>query len=185
MTIRYDVLPPERIQQAILLLRGQKIMLSTSLAELYEVEPRALIQAVKRNAARFPPDFVFHITRQEVTNLKSQSVISSWGGKRTLPYAFTEQGVAMLSSVLHSPRAVRVNVEIMRTFVRLRPLLASHVELARKLADLEKKYDAEFRVVFEAIRALMQPPEPPRKRIGFGVAEARGSYRVNRSRARL
>ena len=184
MTIRYDILPPERIQQAILLLRGQKIMLSTSLAELYEVEPRALVQAVKRNADRFPPDFVFQLTRQEVTNLKSQFVISSWGGKRTMPYAFTEQGVAMLSSVLHSPRAVRVNVEIMRTFVRLRQMLASHVELARKLAELEKKYDDQFRAVFEAIQELMQPPEPPRKRIGFGVAESRGVYRVKRSRVR-
>jgi hypothetical protein len=185
MSVDYtSLLPPERIQQAILLLRGQKIMLSTSLAELYEVEPRALIQAVKRNTDRFPSDFVFQLTRQEVTNLKSQSVISSWGGKRALPYAFTEQGVAMLSSVLHSPRAVRVNVEIMRAFVRLRQMLGSHVALARKLADLEKKYDAQFRVVFEAIRELMQPPEPLRKRIGFGVAEARGVYRVRRKKAR-
>ena len=185
MSVDYtSLLPPERIQQAILLLRGQKIMLSTSLAELYEVEPRALVQAVKRNTDRFPSDFVFQIARQEVTNLKSQSVISSWGGKRALPYAFTEQGVAMLSSVLHSPRAVRVNVEIMRAFVRLRQMLGSHVALARKLADLEKKYDAQFRVVFEAIRELMQPPDPPRKRIGFGVAESRGIYRARRKNAR-
>jgi hypothetical protein len=165
-------------------MRGQKVMLSTTLAELYGVEPRALVQAVKRNIERFPPDFIFQLTRQEVTNLKSQFVISSWGGKRTMPFAFTEQGVAMLSSVLHSPRAVRVNIEIMRTFVRLRQMLASHVELARKLAELEKKYDEQFRVVFEAIQELMQPPDPPRKRIGFGVAESRGVYRVNRSKAR-
>ncbi len=185
MTIRYDILPPERIQQSILLLRGQKVMLGTDLADLYGVPVKVLNQAVKRNAERFPGDFVFQLTRQEVKNLKSQFVTSSWGGmRRALPYAFTEQGVAMLSSVLHSPRAVRVNVEIMRTFVRLRQMLASHVELARKLAELEKKYDDQFRAVFEAIQELMQPPEPPRKRIGFGVAESRGVYRVKRSRVR-
>ena len=185
MTIRYDILPPERIQQSILLLRGQRIMLGADLASLYDVPVKVLNQAVKRNAERFPADFVFQLTRQEVTILKSQFVTSRWGGmRRALPYAFTEQGVAMLSSVLHSPRAMRVNVEIMRTFVRLRQMLASHVELARKLAQLEKKYDAQFRVVFEAIQELMQPPEPPRKRIGFGVGESRGTYRVNRSKAR-
>jgi len=160
----------ERITQAILLIRGQKVMLSTYLAELYEVEPRILVQAVKRNIERFPDDFMFQLNDQEFENLKSQIVTSSWGGlRRAAPYAFTEQGVAMLSSVLHSDRAIHVNIEIMRAFVRLRQMLASNVEMARKLATLERKYDAQFRVVFDAIRELMTPPEPRKKRpIGFG-----------------
>lgn len=143
-------------------------MLSSDLAELYGVEPRALVQAVKRNPGRFPPDFSFHLTPQDLPNLKSQIVISSHGGARALPYAFTEQGVAMLSSVLRSPRAVAVNVEIMRAFVRLRAMAASVDELDRKLTALERKYDGQFRVVFDAIRQLMSPPSPPEgKRIGF------------------
>jgi hypothetical protein len=134
------------------------------------VEPRVLVQAVKRNMERFPNDFMFQLNDQEFENLKSQIVTSSWGGlRRAAPYAFTEQGVAMLSSVLHSDRAIHVNIEIMRAFVRLRQLLATNVELARKLATLERKYDAQFRVVFDAIRELMTPPEPKKKRpIGFG-----------------
>jgi hypothetical protein len=167
------VVPMERITQAILLIRGQKVMLSTYLADLYEVEPRILVQAVKRNIERFPEDFMFQLNDHEFENLKSQIVTSSWGGlRRAAPYAFTEQGVAMLSSVLHSDRAIHVNIEIMRAFVRLRQLLATNVELARKLATLERKYDAQFRVVFEAIRELMTPPEPRKKRpIGFGPWE--------------
>ncbi|HEY9198666.1 MAG TPA: ORF6N domain-containing protein [Gammaproteobacteria bacterium] len=163
------VVPLERITESILWLRGQKVMLSHDLALLYGVEAKVLVQAVKRNAERFPDDFVFQLTKQEDTNLKSQIVTSSWGGaRRALPYAFTEQGVAMLSSVLRSPRAVQVNIEIMRTFVKLRQLLTSNVELARKLAVLESKYDAQFKAVFDAIRELMKPPEPGRKRsIGF------------------
>ena len=143
-------------------------MLSTTLSTLYKVEPRELVQAVKRNAARFPKDFMFQLSEQEFRILKSQIVISSWGGaRRALPYAFTEQGVAMLSSVLHSRRAIQVNIEIMRAFVRLRRILASHVQLARKLDALEKKYDSQFKVVFEAIRDLMMPPAPNRRAIGF------------------
>lgn len=163
------VVPLERITESILWLRGQKVMLSHDLALLYGVEAKVLVQAVKRNAERFPDDFVFQLTKQEDANLKSQFVTSSWGGaRRALPYAFTEQGVAMLSSVLRSPRAVQVNIEIMRTFVKLRQLLTSNVELARKLAALESKYDAQFKAVFDAIRELMRPPEPGRKRpIGF------------------
>jgi hypothetical protein len=163
------VVPLERITESILWLRGQKVMLSHDLGVLYGVETKVLIQAVKRNAERFPDDFIFQLTKQEVANLKSQFVTSSWGGaRRALPYAFTEQGVAMLSSVLRSPRAVQVNIEIMRTFVRLRQLLTSNVELARKLAALESKYDAQFKMVFDAIRELMKPPEPIKKRpIGF------------------
>ena len=169
MSKKQTVIPLERIETRIFLLRRQKVMLSTDLAELYGVEPRALVQAVKRNIERFPGDFMFQLSAPEFENLKSQFVISSWGGlRRAVPYAFTEQGVAMLSSVLHSKRAVRVNIEIMRAFVRLRQLLASNANLARKLATLEKKYDAQFRVVFDAIRELMTPPEPKKKRpIGF------------------
>jgi len=157
-----------RIEGSILLIRSHKVMLSPDLAALYGVEPRALVQAVKRNIDRFPDDFMFQLTRAEFADLKSQIVTSSWGGaRRAPPYAFTEQGVAMLSSVLRSRRAVRVNIEIMRAFVRLRQMLASHADLARRLDELEQKYDAQFRVVFDAIRELMAPPEPPRKRIGF------------------
>jgi hypothetical protein len=142
-------------------------MLSADLAVLYGVEPGALVQAVKRNIERFPEDFMFQLTPDEYRILKSQSVISSWGGRRHPPYAFTEQGVAMLSSVLRSKRAVQVNVEIMRTFVRLRRILAENAGLAERLDELEKKYDVQFKVVFDAIRQLMQPPEPKNKRIGF------------------
>lgn len=166
----YPVIPSERIEKTILLIRGQKVMLDADLAALYEVETRTLVQAVKRNAKRFPGDFMFELSQEEFDGLRSQSVISKSegrGGRRYLPYAFTEQGVAMLSSVLRSERAVYVNIEIMRAFVRLRQILSSNVELARKLETLEKKYDAQFKVVFDAIRQLMTPPQKPRRRIGF------------------
>lgn len=160
--------PLKHVESRILLIRGHKVMLSTHLAELYAVEPRALVQAVKRNRERFPDDFMFRLDTAEVANLKSQTVISSWGGRRATPYAFTEQGVAMLSSVLRSRRAVLVNVEIMRAFVRLRRILASNRELAGKLAALERKYDAQFKVVFDAIRELMAPSVRRRRRpVGF------------------
>jgi hypothetical protein len=174
-----SLIPVERIERSILLIRGQKVMLSADLAELYQVEPRVLVQSVKRNIARFPQDFMFQLTEEEYSDLKSQIVISSWGGlRRARPYAFTEQGVAMLSSVLRSKRAIRVNIEIMRAFVRLRRILASNADLARKLDALERKYDAQFKVVFEAIRELMKPPElePPKKRIGFLVEEPHVPY---------
>jgi hypothetical protein len=168
MTDKRSVVTVERIEAQIFMIRGQKVMLSTHLAELYEVEVRALVQAVKRNIERFPEDFMFQLNAEEFANLKSQIVISSWGGSRAAPYAFTEHGVAMLSSVLRSDRAIHVNVEIMRAFVRLRQMLASNADLARKLATLEKKYDAQFKIVFDAIRELMTPPDPKKKRpIGF------------------
>ena len=167
----------ENIEQLIFIIRGQKVMLSTHIAELYEVESRVLVQAVKRNIERFPEDFMFQLTDEEFENLKSQIVISSWGGmRRAKPYAFTEQGVAMLSSVLRSKRAVQVNIEIMRAFVRLREMLAAHRALARKLVDLEKKYDEQFKVVFEAIHQLMTPPEKPKRKIGFEVKEPGAAY---------
>jgi len=160
--------PGEKIEQAILRIRGHNVMLDQDLAQLYDVTTRALVQAVKRNIERFPGDFMFQLTPGEFDILRSQSVTSSqWGGRRYSPYAFTEQDVAMLSSVLRSKRAVQVNIEIMRAFVRLRRLLASHAELARRLDELEKKYDEKFRVVFEAIRQLMAPPTPKRPEIGF------------------
>lgn len=156
------------IETRILILRGHKVLLSTHLAELYGVLPKALVQAVKRNAERFPPDFMFQLTADEFAHLKSQTVTSSWGGpRRAPPYAFTEQGVAMLSTVLRSRRAVLVNIEIMRTFVRLRRLVAGNTDLARKLAELERKYDHQFKVVFDAIRELMQPAAEARRPIGF------------------
>ncbi len=159
----------EAIESRIFVLRRQKVMLSSHLAALYDVQPRVLVQAVKRNSARFPPDFMFQLTSSEFEILKSQTVISSWGGaRRSRPYAFTEQGVAMLASVLRSERAIQVNIEIMRAFVRLRRILASNAELSRKLDALERKYDSQFRVVFDAIRELMSPPEPRKRRpIGF------------------
>lgn len=158
-----DFIPIERIEKRILLLRGQKVMLSTDLADLYEVAPKVLIQAVKRNSKRFPGDFMFQLDLQEVRSLRSQIVTSNKGrgGQRYPPYAFTEQGVAMLSSVLNSERAIQVNIEIMRAFVKLREMLASHKDLALKLAEMEKKYDSQFKVVFDAIRELMTPMEPP------------------------
>jgi hypothetical protein len=157
-----------RIEQSIVFVRGEKVILDHVLAAMYGVTTGALVQAVRRNASRFPDDFMYQLSEQEVTNLKSQFVISSWGGRRHRPYAFTEQGVAMLSSVLRSKRAVVVNVEIMRAFVRLRRLLISHADLARKLEELEQKYDAQFRVVFDAIRELMTPAAVPgKRRIGF------------------
>lgn len=159
-------------ERRILLLRSQRVMLDFELAELYGVETRALKQAVKRNAERFPADFMFELTDEEVDDLRSQNVISSsHGGSRYGNLAFTEQGVAMLSSVLRSQRAVQVNIAIMRAFVRLRELLATNADLARKLEAMEKKYDSQFKVVFDAIKALMTPAPPPapapRKELGF------------------
>lgn len=168
--MKTSAVPIERIERAILLLRGHKVMLDADLATLYEVETRALVQAVKRNLERFPEDFMFQLDAEELEALRSQSVISNApgrGGRRYAPYAFTEQGVAMLSTVLNSPRAIAVNIEIMRAFVRLRLLLASNKELARRLDHLEAKTDAKFKAVFEAIRQLMTPPEPKRRPIGF------------------
>lgn len=162
------IIPVEMIEKKILLIRGEKVMLDADLAELYGVETKMLVRAVKRNVDRFPTDFMIQLNKEEFENLRFQFGTSSrWGGRRYLPYAFTEQGVAMLSSVLNSNRAIKVNIEIMRAFVRLRQMLASNKELAKRLDELEKKYDAQFKVVFDAIRQLMTPPEPKQKRIGF------------------
>jgi hypothetical protein len=162
-----DIIPQEVVEKRIYLIRRQKVMIDRDLAELYEVETRVLNQAVKRNSKRFPEDFMFALTREEIMNL-SQTVISSKIKHAPNVYAFTEQGVAMLSCVLKSDRAVQVNIEIMRTFVRLRQLLSSNASLARKVKALEKKYDEQFKVVFEAIYNLMDASEKKTKRqIGF------------------
>ena len=149
------------------MLRGHKVLLDRHLAELYGVTTGNLNKAVTRNLDRFPEDFMFRLNREEFRNLIFHSGTSSWGGTRKPPRAFTEQGVAMLSSVLRSKRAVQVNIEIMRVFVRLRRMLATHKDLARRLRELEKKYDAQFKVVFDAIRQLMAPPETSREPLGF------------------
>lgn len=157
------------IENRIFLIRGHKVMLSHHLAEMYGVATKILTRAVRRNRDRFPADFMFQLTQEEFQILKRQFGTSSWGGaRRANPYAFTEQGVAMLSSVLRSKRAVLVNIEIMRAFVKLRQILSSHADLARKFDSLEKKYDAQFKVVFDAIRQLMAPPENRKRPIGFG-----------------
>src|SRR3989338_7722983 len=169
------LVPAERIEQRILLLRGCKVMLSTYLAELYEVEPRILVQAVKRNIERFPPDFMFQLNKAEFRNLKSQIVTSSCGGlRRANPYAFTEQGVAMLSSILRSKRAIQVNIAIMRAFVKLREMLAANKDLARKLNAMEKKYDSQFKIVFDAIRQLMTPQNRKRRKTAFRMKQKVG-----------
>ena len=177
MKSKADIVLSDIVQSKIILIRGQKVMLDADLARLYEVSTKRLNEQARRNSRRFPSDFMFQLTKEEYDILRSQFATSSWGGRRYLPFAFTEQGVAMLSSVLESERAVLVNVEIMRTFVKLREILATHKDLARKLEELEKKYDEQFAVVFEAIRELMTPPEPPpKRRIGFGVEEKRARY---------
>ena len=179
-----QLVPTERVESLIHLARGEKVLLDADLAMLYGVTTGALNRAVKRNATRFPKDFMFQLTAEEAEILKCQIGISSMGHggrRRSLPYAFTEQGVAMLSSVLRSERAVQVNVAIMRAFVRLRETLSLHKELAHKLADLERKienHDENIRSLFDAIRQLTTPPETPRREIGFHVKEDSVPYRV-------
>ena len=158
----------DNIATRIHIIRGQKVMLDSDLAELYGVETKYLLRQVTRNAARFPADFMFSLDKKEVTRLRCQIGTSKGrGGRRNRPYAFTEQGVAMLSGVLRGDRAIQVNILIMRAFVQLRHLISTNNELAAKLESLEKRYDARFRVVFDALRRLMSPPEPDRRRIGF------------------
>jgi len=186
-----SLIPLERIERSILLIRGQKVMLDRDLAQLYGVETRVLNQTVRRNIDRFPEDFMFRLTREEIMRI-SQIVISSDPlGMKTLKFSknvmvFTEHGVAMLSSVLNSPRAIRVNIQIMRTFAKLREMISLNKDLARRLDELEKKYDSQFKIVFDAIRQLMAPPEPepvpPKKRIGFLVEEAKVPYITKRKR---
>lgn len=191
MSVGQTTIPVQTlIGSRILVLREQRAMLDSDLAELYGVETRVLVQAVKRNLDRFPGDFMFQLDNQDVAVLRSQSVISKpgRGGRRTAPYAFTEQGVAMLSSVLNSSRAIAINIEIMRTFVRVRELANTHGDLAKRLNELEEKTEvlalrqdsvahntrAQLKQVFEAIRELMTPPEAPKRPIGFVKPETKG-----------
>lgn len=199
-----NLIPVARIERRILFLRGQKVMLDFDLAELYGVETRTLNQAVQRNLERFPEDFMFQLSAEEAdqilrsqsvisnaentgvssktpTALRSQSVISKQGkgGRRYRPYAFTEQGIGMLSGVLNSPRAIQVHVAIIRTFVQLRLLLATHADLARKLESLERKYDKQFRGVFDAIRALMADKKKPKREIGFHAVTPKKNLQKN------
>lgn len=164
------IVPVDRIERSILLIRGQKVILDADLAELYGVPTRTLIQAIKRNINRFPSDFTFLLTRQEVTNLRSQIVTSSWGGRRHLPRVFTEHGAIMAASVLNSRRAIEVSVFVVRAFVKLKEMASTHRALAQKLAELEHRiegHDEQIQSLLEAIRRLMALPEPPRRRIGF------------------
>jgi hypothetical protein len=179
------LIPADGIERCIFLVRGHKVMLDSHLAALYGVETKQLNRAVRRNLDRFPPDFMFQLAPEELAHLRFRIGTSNVGrgGRRYAPYAFTEQGVAMLSSVLHSRRAVQVNVAIMRAFVRLREALSLHKELAHKLAELERKiegHDESIRTLFEAIRQLMTPQETPRKEIGFHIKEDHVPYRIRR-----
>lgn len=163
-----NIVPVETIQGKIMVMRGKKVMLDKDIAALYEVDPRALRQQVKRNLDRFPEDFMFELTKDELVLVVSQNVTPSkkrFGG--SLPYVFTEQGIAMLSSVLTSPRAVQVNIQIMRTFAKLREIMASHGELRIRIEEMEEKYDHSFKVIFKAIKQLMEEPEKPQRKIGF------------------
>ena len=168
LTAKQALVEYEIVVSKIAVVRGQRVMFAQDLAELYGVETKVLMQAVRRNVDRFPQDFLFQLDDQEFTNLRSQFVTSSWGGTRYRPYAFSEQGVAMLSSVLRSPRAVAVNIEIMRAFVRMRAMIESNKALAKKIAALESKYDKQFATVFQAIYELMDDGEKkPKRKIGF------------------
>ena len=177
-----NIILAETMEKRIFIIRGQRVMLSSYLSELYGVEPRALIQAVKRNIDRFPEDFMFQLRKEEFNNLKSQNVISSWGGiRRATPYAFTEQGIAMLSSVLNSQQAIQVNIQIMRTFVKIREYLSTHKVLAQKLKELESKFeghDEQIKDIINAINQLLLPPEKPKRQIGFSVKEPRQKYSI-------
>jgi hypothetical protein len=176
-----NIIPAEIIQQRIFLIRGEKVMIDRDLADLYQVPTKVLNQAVRRNTERFPEGFMFQLSKQErdelVTNCDRFEMLKH---STSLPRAFTEQGVAMLSSVLKSKRAIQVNIQIMKTFVQLRKMLAGNRELAERLDELEKKYDAKFRVVFDALRQLMAPSAPKRREIGFRVREKQAAYQVKK-----
>ena len=173
--------PVDLIQEKIAIIRGERVMLDYDLADLYGVETKQLKRAVRRNIERFPADFMFELTRMEFDDLRSQFGTSSWGGTRYMPMAFTEQGVAMLSSVLNSRRAIEVNILIMRAFVKIRQMAASHKDLLKKINEMEKKYDHQFQLVFEAIKALMKEEEKPKHKIGFKIEEPKAKYKVKKS----
>jgi ORF6N domain len=178
------IIPAERIQKAIVLIRGLRVLLDRDLAELYDVETRTLKQAVRRNAKRFPSDFMFELTKGEFEIWRSQIVISKSDkkGLRHPPMAFTEQEVAMLSSVLRSECAIQVNIQIMRAFTKIRQMLSTHEDLKKKIESMEKKYDNNFRIVFEAIKQLIETDSMPKKKIGFTVKEKQAAYRRKRKK---
>ena len=170
------LIPIELIASKIYLIRNTKVMLDRDLAELYDVETKYLKRTVRRNIKRFPKDFMFELGKKEFENLRSHFGTSSWGGTRYTPMAFTEQGVAMLSSVLNSDRAIEVNIAIMRAFVKLREMMTTHTDLKRKIESMEKKYDEQFQIVFEAIKQLLTEEDKPKKRIGYTVKEKQKAY---------
>jgi hypothetical protein len=177
------IIPCEVIEKRIFIIRGQKVILDFHIAELYQVETKSLKRAVKRNRTRFPSDFLFELTQQEYTALRYQlGTLKRGAHSKYLPFAFTEQGIAMLSGVLSSPRAVQVNIAIMRSFVKLREVLATHKDLVRKLAELENKYDEQFQIVFDAIRQILAPPGKPKREIGFRVKEPSAKYGMKRQK---
>ena len=174
-----NLIPVEIIERKIYLIRSQKVMLDSDLAKLYGVPIKRLNEQVRRNLKRFPVDFMFQLTKEESDSLRSQIASLKDGRgehRKYLPYAFTENGVAMLSSVLNSERAIDVNIQIMRTFTKLREMLLTHKDLQKKIEELERKYDTQFKVVFDAIRQLMAPPEPKKRKIGFEVRESMARY---------
>ena len=179
------IVPAEIIESKILFIRGKKVMLDRDLALLYGVETKVLNQAVKRNIKRFPDDFMFQLNWDEASELSRSQFVTLKKGEniKYLPYAFTENGVAMLSSVLNSERAITVNIQIMRTFTRIKEMIATHKDLARKLEEMEKKYDAQFKVVFDTIRQLMIPPETKKRKIGFIVRERTAQYKTSSRKA--
>ena len=180
MTIDKGLMPTELIQSKIMVLRGEKVMIDRDLAELYGVETKQLKRAVRRNLHRFPSDFMFELSREEYNSLRSQfGTLKRGTHSKYLPMTFTEQGVAMLSSVLNSDRAIEVNIAIMRAFVQLRKISSSHKQLAQKLREIEARledHDESIDAIFEAIQQLMRPPEKPRKPIGFEVKEPKRRY---------
>ena len=171
-----QLVPNDTIASKIYFIRGQKVMLDRDLAELYGVETAQLKRAVRRNITRFPDDFMFELSKTELDDLRCQFGTSRWGGTRYPPFAFSEQGVSMLSSVLNSDRAIQVNIQIMRTFTRLREMLSTHEDLKQKIEDLEKRYDENFRIVFEAIKQLFTEEDKPKPKIGY-IKEKRSNYR--------
>jgi hypothetical protein len=175
-----SLVPIEVIEKKILLINGQKVILDKDLAGLYGVSTGNLNKAVNRNKERFPEDFLVQLSLEEFSNLKFHFGTSSWGGTRKPPRAFTENGIAMLSSVLNSKRAIQVNIQIMRTFTKLREMIVTHKDLVKKLNELEKKYDGQFQIVFEAIRQLIEVEEKPKRKIGFIARERQAAYRTSR-----
>jgi hypothetical protein len=168
MRRKFSIVLQKTVENKILFIRGAKVMLDRDLAILYAVKTKQLTRQVRRNTSRFPDDFMFQLTKREASDLRCQFDTSSWGGRRYRPYVFTEQGVAMISSVLNSERAIQVNIQIMRTFTRLRQLMAAHGDLKRKIEGMEKKYNYQFKIVFDAIKQLLEPAQKrPRRRIGF------------------